>query len=610
MEPSRIRNFCIVAHIDHGKSTLADRLLELTGTVGERDMREQFLDQMDLERERGITIKASAVRMDYRASDGELYQLNLIDTPGHVDFAYEVSRSLAACEGALLVVDATQGIQAQTLANVYIAMEHNLALIPVVNKIDLSIAQPEKVAAEMENVIGFAPGEVIFASAKEGTGAREVLEAIVGRIPQPKGTVGGPLRALIFDSTYDPYRGVITYLRVVDGAVRKGMRLKLMASGSAFEALEVGVFKPWPTPVDCLNVGEVGYIATGMKNVRECRVGDTITVDGGAAVAPLPGYRPAKPMVFAGIYPLEGDDYPMLRDALEKLSLNDAALVYEPETSAALGFGFRCGFLGTLHMDIVKERLRREYGLDLVATAPSVAYQVAMDDGRVLVVDNPSMLPTSGGVKEVREPWMTIAIITPSRYIGTVMDLLRERRAQYKALDYFQGQTPEHAASSADHRALLHYEIPLAEAIISFYDQLKSRTQGYASMDYSFSCYRPARLVKLDILVNNQRVDVLSFIVPADDAYRQGRDMVQKLRRLIPRQLFDVAVQAAVGNRVIARETVKALRKDVTAKCYGGDITRKRKLLEKQAAGKKRMKRMGRVEIPPEAFIDVLKLEE
>ncbi len=609
MKPSHIRNFCIVAHIDHGKSTLADRLLELTGTVEGRDMREQFLDQMDLERERGITIKSSAVRMDYRASDGDLYQLNLIDTPGHVDFAYEVSRSLAACEGALLVVDATQGIQAQTLANVYIAMEHNLVLIPVVNKIDLSIAQPEKVAGEMENVIGFAPGEVILASAKEGAGAKEVLEAIVRRVPAPGGMVGGPLRALIFDSTYDPYRGVIAYLRVVDGTVRKGMRLRLMASGTAFEALEVGVFKPWPTAVDGLNAGEVGYIATGMKNVRECRVGDTITVDDGAVV-PLPGYRPAKPMVFAGIYPLEGEDYAMLRDALEKLSLNDAALVYEPETSAALGFGFRCGFLGTLHMDIVKERLRREYRLDLVATAPSVAYQVAMDDGSVLVVDNPSKLPTSGGVSEVREPWMSIGIITPSRYIGTVMELLRERRAQYKALDYLQGQTAQPAESSADHRALLHYEMPLAEAIIDFYDQLKSRTQGYASMDYSFSCYRPARLVKLDILVNNQPVDVLSFIVPADDAYRQGRGMVQKLRRLIPRQLFDVAVQAAVGNRVIARETVKALRKDVTAKCYGGDVTRKRKLLEKQAAGKKRMKRMGRVEIPPEAFIDVLKLEE
>ena len=610
MEQSHIRNFCIVAHIDHGKSTLADRLLELTGTIGEREMREQFLDQMELERERGITIKASAVRMTYRASDGETYQLNLIDTPGHVDFTYEVSRSLVACEGAILVVDASQGIEAQTLANVYIALEQNLVLIPIVNKIDLSIAQPEKVAKEMESITGFLPEEVIFASAKEGIGTKDILEAIIRRIPPPKGNTQNALRALIFDSKYDSYRGVIAYLRVVDGAVSKGRRLRLMSSRKPFEALEVGVFKPWLTPVETLGVGEVGYIATGLKSVGECRVGDTITLEENAAVEPLPGYRPAKPMVFAGLYPLEGDDYPLLRDALEKLNLNDASLIYEPETSAALGFGFRCGFLGTLHMDIVGERLRREYGLELLATAPSVAYQVATANGWELTVDNPSKLPSMGEVKEIREPWMAVSIITPSRYIGTVMELLRERRGEYKEMQHFQREAHQPLESSSDERVLLQYEIPLAEVIVDFYDQLKSRTQGYASMDYNFSSYRPARLVKLDILVNKQPVDVLSFIVPADNAYRQGRALVEKLRRLIPRQLFDVAVQAAVGNRVIAKETIRALRKDVTAKCYGGDVTRKRKLLEKQAAGKKRMKKMGRVEIPPEAFMDVLKLEK
>ncbi|MGB2798611.1 MAG: translation elongation factor 4 [Dehalococcoidia bacterium] len=610
MEQSHIRNFCIVAHIDHGKSTLADRLLELTGTIGEREMREQFLDQMELERERGITIKASAVRMTYRASDGETYQLNLIDTPGHVDFAYEVSRSLAACEGAILVVDASQGIEAQTLANVYIALEHNLVLIPVVNKIDLSIAQPEKVAKEMESITGFLPEEAIFASAKEGIGTKDILEAIIRRIPPPKGNTQNALRALIFDSKYDSYRGVIAYLRVVDGVVSKGRRLRLMSSRKTFEALEVGIFKPWLTPVETLGVGEVGYIATGLKNVGECRVGDTVTLEENTAVEPLPGYRPAKPMVFAGLYPLEGDDYPLLRDALEKLNLNDASLIYEPETSAALGFGFRCGFLGTLHMDIVGERLRREYGLELLATAPSVAYQVATANGWELTVDNPSKLPSMGEVQEIREPWMTVSIITPSRYIGTVMELLRERRGEYKEMQHFQREAHQPLESSSDERVLLQYEIPLAEVIVDFYDQLKSRTQGYASMDYNFSSYRPARLVKLDILVNKQPVDVLSFIVPADNAYRQGRALVEKLKRLIPRQLFDVAVQAAIGNRVIAKETIRALRKDVTAKCYGGDVTRKRKLLEKQAAGKKRMKKMGRVEIPPEAFMDVLKLEK
>ncbi|MDY6918152.1 MAG: translation elongation factor 4 [Chloroflexota bacterium] len=610
MEQSHIRNFCIVAHIDHGKSTLADRLLELTGTVGGRDMREQYLDQMDLERERGITIKASAVRMAYRARDGNEYQLNLIDTPGHVDFTYEVSRSLAACEGAVLVVDATQGIEAQTLANIYIAMEQNLVLIPVVNKIDLSIAQPEKVAREMQTLIGFSPDEVIFTSAKEGTGTADVLDAIVQRIPPPGGNARQPLRALIFDSEYDSYRGVIAYLRVVDGAVVGGRPLRLMATRRTFEPLEVGVFRPAQTPVEWLRVGEVGYVATGLKNVGECRVGDTITYEEHGADEPLPGYRPIKPMVFAGLYPLEGDDYFLLRDALEKLSLNDASLSFEPETSAALGFGFRCGFLGTLHMDIVRERLRREYRLDLVATVPSVAYQVVTNDGQEATIDNPSRLPPMSEVSELREPWMSVSIISPSRYIGAVMELLRERRADYRTMEYFQGDGDKPSEAGEGQRVLLQYDVPLAELIVDFYDQLKSRTQGYASMDYVFSSYLPARMVKLDVLVNGQPVDVLSFIVPADRAYQRGRALARKLRELIPRQLFDVAIQAAIGNRVIARETVRALRKDVTAKCYGGDVTRKRKLLEKQAAGKKRMKKMGRVEIPSDAFIEVLRLEE
>jgi len=608
VDQRRIRNFCIIAHIDHGKSTLADRFLELTHTISQREMREQFLDQMELERERGITIKAQAVRLSYRASDGEEYQLNLIDTPGHVDFTYEVSRSLAACEGAVLVVDAAQGIQAQTLANLYIALEHNLVLIPVVNKIDLPNAEPETVAKELEDVLGFLPSEVIFASAKEGVGAKDILEAIVRSIPAPKGKAQGPLRALIFDSKYDPYKGVIAYVRVVDGAVSKGEQLKLMSSGKPFEAPEVGVFKPWLTPVETLSAGEVGYIATGLKGVADCRVGDTITSGDNAAEEPLPGYRPAKPMVFAGLYPLQAEHYFLLRDALEKLSLNDAALTYEPETSAALGFGFRCGFLGTLHMDIARERLNREYGLDILVTAPSVAYQLTKNDGTVLTVANPTALPPMGEIAEIREPWMAISIITPSRYVGTVMELLRERRGEYKGMEYLAREAPETLEPSSDLRVLLKYETPLVEIIIDFHDQLKSRTQGYASMDYTFSSYRPARLVKLEIMVNNQPVDVLSFIIPADQAYRQGRALVEKLRGLIPRQLFDVAVQAAVGNRVIARETIKALRKDVTAKCYGGDVTRKRKLLEKQAAGKKRMKRVGRVEIPPEAFVEVLKL--
>ena len=605
MDTSHIRNFCIIAHIDHGKSTLADRLLELTGTVSQREMQEQVLDQMDLERERGITIKAQAVRMSYTASGGEGYQFNLIDTPGHVDFTYEVSRSLAACEGAVLVVDAAQGVQAQTLANVYIALEHNLVLVPVVNKIDLPNAEPQKVARELCDMVGFGPDQIIFASAKEGTGTRDILEAIVGRIPPPQGNSAGPLRALIFDSTYDPYKGVVAYLRVVDGTVSRGQRLKLMASGRTVEALEVGVFRPRLVPLERLHVGEVGYIATGLKSVRECRVGDTITSEERGAREPLPGYRPAKPMVFAGLYPVDSDEYMLLRDALEKLKLNDASLVYEPETSTALGFGFRCGFLGLLHMDITQERLRREYRLNILVTAPSVAYQVTTADGREFTVDSPARLPAQVDIAEIREPWMTITIIAPSRYIGTVMELAMGRRGEYQKMEYFHGQEGD----AADTRVLLQYEIPLAEVIVDFYDQLKSATQGYASLDYALSHYRPAQLVRLDILVNNQPVDALSLIIPQEQAYRQGKALVQKLRGLIPRQLFDVAVQAAIGNRVIARETIKALRKDVLAKCYGGDVTRKRKLLEKQAEGKRRMKRVGNVEIPPEAFKEVLKLE-
>ncbi len=608
MEQRHIRNFCIIAHIDHGKSTLADRLLELTGTISEREMREQFLDQMELERERGITIKAQAVRMSYITYDGVEYQLNLIDTPGHVDFTYEVSRSLTACEGALLVVDAAQGIQAQTLANVYIAQENNLTLIPVVNKIDLPNAEPEKVAKELESIIGFLSSEVIFASAKEGMGTKEVLEAIIQRIPPPKGKSEGPLRALIFDSKYDPYKGVIAYLRVVDGVVSKGRQLRLMSTGRPIESLEIGVFKPGLTPVARLISGEVGYIATGLKSVGECRVGDTITLEERGAVEPLPGYRPAKPMVFAGIYPLVGDDYNDLREGLEKLSLNDAALSFEPETSAALGFGFRCGFLGTLHMEIVCERLRREYGLDLLATAPSVEYQVTKDDGIEITVSNPSKMPPSGEIAELREPWMSVSIITPVRHIGSVMELLKERRGDYRGMEYFVKEVSQPQNAVAAHRVLLQYDVPLAEIIVDFYDQLKSRTQGYASMDYIFAAYLPAKLVKLEILVNNQPVDAFSFIVPQERAYRQGRELVHKLRKLIPRQNFEVAIQAAIGQKVIVRENIKAYRKDVIAKCYGGDVTRKRKLLEKQSAGKKRMKMVGRVEVPPEAFVEVLKL--
>jgi GTP-binding protein LepA len=608
MEHRYIRNFCIIAHIDHGKSTLADRLLELTGTISGRDMREQFLDQMELERERGITIKAQAVRMSYIASDGVEYQLNLIDTPGHVDFTYEVSRSLAACEGAILVVDAVQGIQAQTLANVYIAQEHSLTLIPVVNKIDLPNAEPEKVAKELKGIIGFLSSEVIFTSAKGGIGAKEVLDAIIQRIPPPQGAAQGPLRAFIFDSKYDPYKGVIAYLRVVDGAVSKGKRLRLISSGSPIETLEIGVFKPGLTPVARLVSGEVGYLATGLKSVGECRVGDTITMEDEGVIEPLPGYRPVKPMVFAGIYPLVGDDYNDLRDGLEKLSLNDASLSFEPETSAALGVGFRCGFLGMLHMEIVRERLKREYGLELLATAPSVEYEVTKNDGTETTVSNPSKMPLAGETAELREPWMSVSIITPARYIGSVMELLKERRGDYQGMDYLVKEISQPQDTGTALRVLLRYDVPLAEMIVDFYDQLKSRTQGYASMDYTLATYLPAKLVKLEILLNNQPVDAFSLVIPQERAYWQGRELVHKLRKLIPKQNFEVAIQAAIGQKVIVRANIKPYRKDVIAKCYGGDITRKRKLLEKQSAGKKRMKMVGRVEVPPEAFVEVLKL--
>jgi GTP-binding protein LepA len=599
-DQAHIRNFCIIAHIDHGKSTLADRLLEFTGTVSRRELVEQTLDQMDLEREKGITIKAQAVRMHYTALNGEDYELNLIDTPGHVDFTYEVSRSLAACEGALLVIDSTQGIEAQTLANLYLAVEADLAIIPVINKIDLPSAEPERVMQEVEDVIGISTDECILASAKEGIGTREILQAVVERIPQPGGELDQPLRALVFDSHYDSYKGVIAYVRVMDGAVRADERMAMMATGSTTDILEVGYFHPRLTASDMLSVGEVGYIATGFKNVKDCRVGDTVTTPGALGhIEALPGYKPAKPMVFAGIYPVDSGDYPLLRDALDRLKLNDASLFYEPETSNALGFGFRCGFLGLLHMEIVQERIEREYDINILATAPSVEYHVTTTAGAVVMVDNPSDFPDPGVIEKVEEPWMDISIFTPTRYIGAIMELVTTRRGAFKEMKYIEAE-----------RVLLTYGMPLAELIVDFYDQLKSRTQGYASLDYAFVGYHEADLVKLDVLVNGVPVDALSLILHRDKAYHQGRSLVEKLRSLIPRQLFEVPIQAAIGSRIIARETVKALRKDVLAKCYGGDVTRKRKLLEKQKEGKKRMKMVGNVEIPQEAFMALLSLEE
>jgi len=592
-----IRNFSIIAHVDHGKSTLADRLLEITGTVDKREMMEQVLDSMDLEREKGITIKMRAVRMDFQAADGKTYQLNLIDTPGHVDFSYEVSRSLAAGEGALLVVDAAQGIEAQTVANVYLALDNDLTLIAVINKIDLPSAMPDQVEKEISDLVGLLPHEIIRASAKTGEGIPEVLQAIVDNIPPPSGDRDAPLKALVFDSHYDPYKGVVAYVKIVEGTIKNAQRIRMMATKKESEVIEIGIFKPNMRPVEQLGAGEVGYIATGFKNVGDCQVGDTVTLAERPAPEPLPGYRPVKPMVFAGFYPVDSEDYPELRDALERLRLNDAALVFEPDASDALGFGFRCGFLGLLHMEIIQERLEREYQLDLLATAPSVEYEVVKTNGEVIRVDNPSELPDPGEIQEIREPFMEITIISPARYIGTIMDLVTNRRGTYEHMEYLD-----------EDRVSLKFAMPLGELIVEFYDQLKSRTQGYASLDYQFREMRPGNLVRLDVLVNGQPVDALSVITHRDEAYARGRELVSQLRKLIPRQMFDVPVQASIGSRVIARETVKALRKNVLSKCYGGDVTRKRKLLERQKEGKQRMKMVGNVEIPQEAFMSVLTL--
>jgi GTP-binding protein LepA len=605
MDQDHIRNFSIIAHIDHGKSTLADRILELTHTVAPREMRAQVLDSMDLERERGITIKAQAVRVFFTASDGETYQLHLIDTPGHVDFTYEVSRSLAACEGALLVVDASQGVEAQTVANTYLAVESGLELIPCLNKIDLPGAEPERVAGEVSELIGEPPQSILQISGKTGEGVAEVLEELVSRVPAPAGRPDGPPRALIFDSEFDQYRGVVAYIRVVDGVFRKGEPIRAMATGTEAEIDEVGFFSPQMMPTDQLAAGEVGYLITGLKDVTQLRVGDTLTRrvkagrPGEAATEPLPGYRDVKPMVFCGLFPIDSDDYPDLRDAIEKLTLNDAALSWEPETSDALGFGFRCGFLGLLHMDIVRERLEREYDLELLATMPSVEFDVTLTNGEELVVHNPSDMPEPGRIEEIREPFIRASVITPKEYVGAVMELCQERRGEHAGMHYL---SPE--------RVQLTYDIPLAEIVLDFFDQLKSRTRGYASLDYELEGMRTSDLVKLDVLLAGDPVDALSMVVHREKAYEVGRALTEKLRKRIPRQQYDVPIQAAIGAHVIARETVKAYRKDVIAKCYGGDITRKKKLLEKQKEGKKRMKQVGRVEVPQEAFLAVLELGE
>lgn len=600
MDQTHIRNFCIIAHIDHGKSTLADRLLEVTGTISDRDMTNQVLDSMDLERERGVTIKASAVKMDYTAQDGQRYEINLIDTPGHVDFSYEVSRALQACEGAVLVVDATQGIEAQTLANLLLAMDANLEIIPVVNKIDLPASRADEVAEEIEDLLGINAADVIQISAKTGVNVEEVLEAVVQRVPHPKGEPEKPLRALIFDSHYDAYKGVICYVRIVDGKLRKNDKLRMMATEADLDPVEIGLFAPTMVAADELRAGEVGYIATGMKVLREARVGDTVTLRDAPASEPLPGYISVKPMVFAGFYPVEGEDYPLLRDALEKLQLNDSSLVWEPETSQALNFGFRCGFLGLFHMEIVQERLEREYDLDIIATAPSVEYIVLKrNTGEEVVIDSPAQLPDESEIEEVREPWMRIQVYTPTDYIGGIMDLVRKKRGEYISTDYLDRQ-----------RVTLNYMIPLAELIIDFYDKLKSLTKGYASLDYHAGEYRAGDLVKLDVLVNQEPVDALAMIVHKEDAYHKGQALVTKLKDLIPQQLFVVPIQAAVGSKIISRANVKAMRKDVLAKCYGGDITRKKKLLEKQKKGKKRMKMVGSVEIPQDAFMAILRLDD
>lgn len=598
MENEFIRNFCIIAHVDHGKSTLADRMLQLTDTISDRDMKEQVLDSMDLEREKGVTIKSSAVRMKYQASDQKIYELNLIDTPGHVDFNYEVSRALLACEGALLVVDASQGIEAQTLANLYLALESDLTIVPVVNKIDLPSARPDEVVQEISNLLGVNPDDIIKISAKSGINVESVLESIVKNIPPPIGDPEAPLKALIFDSHYDSYKGVVAYIRIMEGKMTNTDIIRIMSNGLDLRPVEIGVFAPDMRTVTDLSDGDVGYIATGLKTVTECRVGDTITLAKNPASTSLPGYRHPKPMVFAGVYPVDGEDYPDLRDSIEKLQLNDAALEFVPETSQALNFGFRCGFLGLFHMEIIQERLEREYDLDIVVTAPSVEYQVVMKDGQKIYIDSPAMLPDEGEITEILEPWMNLQIITPTDYYGTVMDMARKRRGIYKEQEY-----------PAANRVQLSFEIPLSELIINFFDDLKSKTRGYASMDYSFAEYRPENLVKLEVLVGGEPVDALAAIVHKEDAYHKGQALVTKLKELIPRQLFDVAIQASAAGRIISRANVKALRKDVLAKCYGGDITRKKKLLEKQKRGKRRMKMVGNVEIPQDAFMAVLRLE-
>ena len=598
IEQNHIRNFSIIAHIDHGKSTLADRLIEYTGTLSKREMEEQILDSMDLERERGITIKAQAVRSIYKARNGEEYMLNFIDTPGHVDFTYEVSRALAACEGALLVIDATQGIEAQTLANVYLALDNDLEIIPVINKIDLPSADSEHVKREIEDVIGIDAFDAVLCSAKTGIGIEDVLEAIVARVPAPQGDAEAPLKALVFDSKFDAYKGVVLYIRIMQGRLRKGMKIRMMATGAEFDVTEVGYFKPGIVNVDELEEGQVGFFAASIKNVKDARVGDTVTDADNPAEKALPGYRKATPMVYCGLYPVENSDYDNLRDALEKLQLNDASLVFEPETSTALGFGFRCGFLGLLHMDVIKERLEREYNLSLITTAPNVIYEVFRTNGDVEMVDNPSLFPDPTVIDHVEEPFVNATIIVPKDYVGAVMELSQEKRGEYDNMTYLD-----------DTRVMIHYALPLSEIIFDYFDRLKSATRGYASLDYELSGYRYSDLVKVDILLNGEPVDALSAIVHKEFATVRGRQLVEKLRSLIPRQMFEIPVQAAIGNKVIARENVRAMRKDVLAKCYGGDISRKRKLLEKQKEGKKRMKQVGSVELPQEAFMAILKMD-
>lgn len=595
----KIRNFCIIAHIDHGKSTLADRILEYTGALTSREMQQQVLDTMDLERERGITIKLQAVRLSYRADDGEEYVLNLIDTPGHVDFTYEVSRSLAACEGALLVVDAAQGIEAQTLANVYLALDNNLEILPVINKIDLPSADPDRVKQEIEDVIGLDASEAVHASAKAGIGIREIIEQVVQKVPAPTGDPDEPLKALIFDSHYDPYKGVIVYVRVINGHIKAGSKIKMMATGKTFEVIEVGAFMPRMTMVDELNVGDVGFIVAGIKTVGDTQVGDTITDAKNPTAEPLPGYRKINPMVFCGLYPIDTSDYNDLREALEKLQLNDASLSFEPETSSALGFGFRCGFLGLLHMDVIQERIEREFNIPLITTAPSVIYKVALTNGEMVSIDNPSNYPEVGKIDHVEEPFVKASIIVPNDFVGTVMELCQSKRGEFINMEYLDTT-----------RVTITYQVPLSEIVYDFFDQLKSSTKGYASFDYELSGYRQSNLVKMDILLNGEQVDALSFIVHRDRAYHRGRAICEKLRELIPRQMFEVPIQASVGTKIVARETVKAMRKNVLAKCYGGDISRKRKLLEKQKEGKKRMKQVGNVEVPQEAFMAVLKIDD